>query len=671
MSYLLDNELRILSTTQLKQEKHNTAFQLLDVQQQISDLAYGNYRVYADTGNTAERCRQLFAQASDLVEEIEKGIESVRESMKLFDSKMMKLNKNSCMDICIRAGYYDMAYLLTNYGRVADKLIDARYQLLVELFNRFAGPIDLASSIQIVNNIRKIPCLSSTQMRVMILQYRDVYLEKRLSDIRSQPDFILRMVEVYRDCMYDTMVLYLAVFPENEISRRQIDVRIFCVFGNNSSRHSLLSSVDQRWDIWQAATPPNIGNEASIDIGSLTSKLMNFALSFGRMGMDFRPLIAEIIDEFVTKRFSLKVQNAANKLKHCKTIEIDGEIPDILFPSCNQDDRQPSAPSVLAFWDDLCIYGNTLIDALNELRSGLSPTQCVRFGTKFCHYFKMRGPRKSIHVHAFNRGKQQEKRCAIQIEELCNDCPNSIVTEKLMEEANHFINRYHKTVPIPINGNSEVSETHVPDCSSVSHEELLKLDDDAKIDMDDFAVDIDLLEKYSNKIKQLNLKDKVPKMLDLTDYDVIAVATLIDYMATDGHNKARITNSILGDMTEIACVLEMESLLKKIEEHANVNGYIARKKVIDIAVSKFLIITKMSSFNEIPLDIILRILDRCDLNINSEYDVAEAAISWIAAKPERVYFSYLVLHCIRIVNLTPDQRDHLLHLPILCRIMHK
>ncbi|KAM3722601.1 Conserved oligomeric Golgi complex subunit [Dirofilaria immitis] len=562
MSYLLDNELRILSTTQLKQEKHNTAFQLLDVQQQISDLAYGNYRVYADTGNTAERCRQLFAQASDLVEEIEKGIESVRESMKLFDSKNdeveqefrhLKLAESksshlwdvlslpACMDICIRAGYYDMAYLLTNYGvqlqtygpsknpiikRVADKLIDARYQLLVELFNRFAGPIDLASSIQIVNNIRKIPCLSSTQMRVMILQYRDVYLEKRLSDIRSQPDFILRMVEVYRDCMYDTMVLYLAVFPENEISRRQID-----------------SSVDQRWDIWQAATPSvilnewaihnldtmftrikNIGNEASIDIGSLTSKLMNFALSFGRMGMDFRPLIAEIIDEFVTKRFSLKVQNAANKLKHCKTIEIDGEIPDILFPSCNQDDRQPSAPSVLAFWDDLCIYGNTLIDALNELRSGLSPTQINAILKELtnsmkivvCWLCSIENLVKKVNMekavkllggyfipyinscllalypyekccrpfyHTTCTLEQYEKRCAIQIEELCNDCPNSIVAEKLMEEANHFINRYHKTVPIPINGNSEVSETHVPDCSSVSHEELLKLDDDAKIDM--------------------------------------------------------------------------------------------------------------------------------------------------------------------------------------------
>lgn len=62
----------------------------------------------------------------------------------------------------------------------------------------------------------------------------------------------------------------------------------------------------------------NVGNDVHVDIGSLTSKLMSFALSFGRMGMDFRPLIAEMVDEFVTRRFSLKVQNAAEKLVLCK-----------------------------------------------------------------------------------------------------------------------------------------------------------------------------------------------------------------------------------------------------------------------------------------------------------------------------------------------------------------
>ncbi|VDN88112.1 unnamed protein product, partial [Brugia pahangi] len=52
MSHFLDSELRALSAAQLKQEKQSTSSQLLHVQQQISDLAYGNYRIYADAGST-------------------------------------------------------------------------------------------------------------------------------------------------------------------------------------------------------------------------------------------------------------------------------------------------------------------------------------------------------------------------------------------------------------------------------------------------------------------------------------------------------------------------------------------------------------------------------------------------------------------------------------------
>lgn len=102
------------------------------------------------------------------------------------------------MEKCIRAGQYESAYALTNFAlslkqsklvkyplikHVVDVLIEARHGLLDELFNKFAGPIDLAKSIQVVNNIRKIPYISNTQLRVSILQYRDVYLEKQVMGI--------------------------------------------------------------------------------------------------------------------------------------------------------------------------------------------------------------------------------------------------------------------------------------------------------------------------------------------------------------------------------------------------------------------------------------------------------------------------------------------------------
>lgn len=132
------------------------------------------------------------------------------------------------MEKCIHAGRYEQAYAMTNFAlnmkqtssklmknalfkvftnqytegnaielqNVVDHLLEQRHKLLDELFSKFAGPLDLARSIQvyphffffrrnskIVNNIRKIPFISNTQLRVSILQYRDIYLERKVLSI--------------------------------------------------------------------------------------------------------------------------------------------------------------------------------------------------------------------------------------------------------------------------------------------------------------------------------------------------------------------------------------------------------------------------------------------------------------------------------------------------------
>ncbi len=49
-----------------------------------------------------------------------------------------------------------------------------------------------------------------------LLTYRDIYLEKRVAAIASAADFALKVVEIYRDYLYDTIVLYTAVFPRED-----------------------------------------------------------------------------------------------------------------------------------------------------------------------------------------------------------------------------------------------------------------------------------------------------------------------------------------------------------------------------------------------------------------------------------------------------------------------
>lgn len=101
-------------------------------------------------------------------------------------------------------------------------MIEARHGLLDILFNKFSGPIDLAKSIQVVNNIRKIPYISNLQLRVSLLQYRDIYLEKNVMAIMSEPEYAVKIIDIYRDIMYDTIVLYLAVFPDVDSQKRYV-----------------------------------------------------------------------------------------------------------------------------------------------------------------------------------------------------------------------------------------------------------------------------------------------------------------------------------------------------------------------------------------------------------------------------------------------------------------
>ncbi|VDN29931.1 unnamed protein product [Cylicostephanus goldi] len=163
--FMIEDELRSMGSEQLRRERSLISNDLKSLQDQIGDLAFNNYRTYADAGRTTQHCTEI---------------------------------------------------------GIADKLVEARAFLLEELFNKFSGPLDLASSIQVVNNVRKMPYLTPTQLRVCILQHRDMYLDRQILDITNHPEFAIRAIEIYRDCMYDTLVLYLAVFPENETMRKDV-----------------------------------------------------------------------------------------------------------------------------------------------------------------------------------------------------------------------------------------------------------------------------------------------------------------------------------------------------------------------------------------------------------------------------------------------------------------
>uniref|UniRef100_A0A1I7TVP0 Conserved oligomeric Golgi complex subunit 8 n=1 Tax=Caenorhabditis tropicalis TaxID=1561998 RepID=A0A1I7TVP0_9PELO len=174
--------------------------------------------------------------------------------------------------------------------------------------------------------------------------------------------------------MYDTLVLYLAVFPENEIVRKN-------------------PNADPRWESWPVLPPNSILSQwvisnvkkmldlitkadlkSTVDLSAVWTKLMAMASSFGRMGIDFRPLVAGKLTKLVEQRFLQNIQSATSRLVgSSRDIVMIGIDPASLPQFESSPDSPPVAAAELSLWDDMTVYSNGIVDALNGLRFILTP----------------------------------------------------------------------------------------------------------------------------------------------------------------------------------------------------------------------------------------------------------------------------------------------------------
>lgn len=406
----IENEIRNMGLEQIKQEKALLASELKAIDAQISDMAFNNYGTYADAGRATHHCSKVFGELKNSTLDLTKDVgnltaafQAFRAEAKTCSQEMTLTNKAldktnplwellslpSRMDVCIRAGYYDLAYSLTNYGvqlqqqpqlikyasikRVADKLVEARLYLLEELFNKFAWPLDLAEAIKVVNNVRKMPHLSANQLRISVLQHRSQYLDKLIIEISGAEDYALRAIDIYKNVMYETLVLYQAVFQENEYVRKDTDNRT----GWKSWPIMPPSAVLSQWAVLNVKTLLELIQTAdvknTVDMSQVWSKLMAMSSSISRMGVDFRPLIVARLNRMVSDRFRDSVKRATIKLTaNVRSIALLGVDPATLA-KMEAAATVPPAALALSVWDDLAEFTNSVVDALNMIRFTLTP----------------------------------------------------------------------------------------------------------------------------------------------------------------------------------------------------------------------------------------------------------------------------------------------------------
>uniref|UniRef100_A0AC35TL67 Conserved oligomeric Golgi complex subunit 8 n=1 Tax=Rhabditophanes sp. KR3021 TaxID=114890 RepID=A0AC35TL67_9BILA len=382
------------SYADLKTEKYFLSQCWDDLKENLNHLAFSNYKTYADASRTSHVCLETIVELEQFMKSSSTDLQTINQSIVDFTESNEKINTEletlqnlqsnesvarqlitlpKLMDKCVHSGYYESAYLLTKFAlelsrnrltekaivqSVAERLIESRFVLLDELFNKFASPIDLATSIKIISSIRQIPFVTNTQLKTSLLQYRDLYLEKLIANITDDSEFHFKMIDIFRDCMHDTIVLYLAVFPDTNITRKG-DLKAWKTWNAGSQSFLLhswaLHNINRIFEHLNGIEK----NQKVIDIDGIYNKLVNCSLTFSRIGLDFQNIIAHRFTQIVLNYLANNIDSSTKKLCAVTRLNIlpEESVAKMIGSFKERDNALIECPLELCVWDDLCAYG--------------------------------------------------------------------------------------------------------------------------------------------------------------------------------------------------------------------------------------------------------------------------------------------------------------------------
>ncbi|KDQ31415.1 hypothetical protein PLEOSDRAFT_24213 [Pleurotus ostreatus PC15] len=320
------------------------------------------------------------------------------------------LNIPLLIDTCVRNGYFGEALSLAAHARSLATLFDNDAQSPPVLLSSILAEVDQSITQMLVSLLatlhephRKLPALFKA---VNFLRRMNVFggaanstsptipihspvatkgtrqLEEReLEDIAR---YLKKYIDTWREAVYDIVTQYSTIFlersplPSNPPPTKQ-QLREL-----HSSLHSLLStyathSLTKHLVATLSSALPLLAPPA---LPSLLTQLTYCASAFGRVGLDFRGLLADIMGKSVVAAVRRDIQAAGNvwaqELSGSKSGVKVNRVPSkwLISPSHVASPPLPSGtstpahipPPLLASYPPLAVFTNALLTTLNGLR---------------------------------------------------------------------------------------------------------------------------------------------------------------------------------------------------------------------------------------------------------------------------------------------------------------
>lgn len=358
-------------------------------------LAFDNYKTFIKTAHCTTDVFKDFTTIQTSTNDLLTKLPDFADSCKSFLEKAEEINiarkKNSntlqyhqrvleileipqLMDTCVRNSYYEEALQLqAHVGRLNKRYSDISIinsisedvqrhaeQMQSNLVSQLCSDVQLPACLRIVGYLRRLHVFSELELRIQFLKARDSWLQKVLSAVPTKDpyNFITKTVETSRVHLFDIITQYKAVFS-HPIERDSDD----------SSSEGLLSG----W-ILQRVTDflENLGEHLPrlVDrFNTVLGQCMHFALSLGRVGLDFRALLPPLFERAILDLISSRIEVAtADFIQDMPTMALLAHPTIVDNESSDGLANAPIAPLSLMAHPILAKLTNSYITALNDLR---------------------------------------------------------------------------------------------------------------------------------------------------------------------------------------------------------------------------------------------------------------------------------------------------------------
>eukprot|EP00958_Prasinococcus_capsulatus_P030238 scaffold7998_cov417-Prasinococcus_capsulatus_cf.AAC.16 len=368
------------------------------LRRQMQESAVTNYRAFISTAECTKSIRlemdSVDAHLENLMGELpvlSEGCDAFTRSaqeviQKRKQNKVTLANHSQLLDLleipqlldtCVRNGHFDealdleafVAKLAAIHGELAVvQLLVADVNkttksMLHQLLQKLKSNIQLPECLRVIGYLRRLSVFSEKELRLQFLKCREAWLVDIIDELdqTNSYEYLKRMTDCHRVHLFDVVMQYRAIFADD------------------TSTHESTGSVDggllyswamHRIDAFLGTVRqllPKVDEGGSL--ASVLDHCMYCGMSLGRVGLDFRGLLAPLFEECVLELFSRNLATAVENFHVILDQHRWVSLPSIATAaknSANADDLTP--PYSLMEHTPLAAFVNGVLTGFNELR---------------------------------------------------------------------------------------------------------------------------------------------------------------------------------------------------------------------------------------------------------------------------------------------------------------